>query len=462
MKINIVENGYVYSEKYDDNAILRNDGLYFQRTGIEKALEDNECDGVDYTPFCNGRVLTDAQQQTADFILQNKRCYVFNGMGTGKTMSSLMAILVLARIHPEYRFLIISSKTVLASAWVPEVENVCPYLPLVLAEGSIEKKRKIIFDREKKFVGISADSLHIVNKDKFDVIIADEATLFKGAQGVRGTKRGDCFCDLASSEKTDRLILMTGTPRAHNCMDAYGLYYIMNDKKYRYNLEHGCNTGENKVFNKVQFRDKLCIPMTFRNYTMWKGCKNESTWDNLKFSISDGLFSELTLPQFTDLLNRAWRSAFCMWVERPDANQILRQLLSPAIAFRTEDVLDLPNCPIMDVHIDMTQKERDILNQMKRKMIIEFCNRENIIANKMVLESKMEQMNCGIIYDSNKDKQIILPDVYNKIIKFVTTRLQSLEYNKGLVIVSRYNHILNLIRSVCETILGTESVNFMW
>ena len=461
MKIRIVDNGYVYSQKYDDDAILRNDGLYFQRKGLEQALEDSDCDGVDYTQFCNGRVLTDAQQQTADFILQNKRCYVFNGMGTGKTMSSLMAILVLARIHPEYRFLIISSKTVLASAWVPEVENVCPYLPLVLAEGSIEKKRKIIFDREKKFVGISADSLHIVNKDKFDVIIADEATLFKGAQGVRGTKRGDCFCDLASSDKTDRLILMTGTPRAHNCMDAYGLYYIMNDKQRKYNIAHKCNNGENKIYNKTQFREKVCVPMTFRDFMVYKNCKDEKTWDNIKHTVSCGLYADLPLDKFIDLLNHAGRDAVCMWVERPNANEILLDLLSPAIAFRTEDVLDLPDCPIVDVCVDMTKEERDSLNLMKRKMIMQFYDKEDIIANRMVLEGKLEQMNCGVVYDSDRNGQVILPDVYNKVIKFVITRLQSLESDRGLVIASRYNHILNVIYSVCETILGEGSVNFI-
>ena len=150
-----------------------------------------------------------------------------------------------------------------------------------------------------------------------------------------------------------------------------------------------------------------------------------------------------------------------MWVERPNANEILLDLLSPAIAFRTEDVLDLPDCPIVDVCVDMTKEERDSLNLMKRKMIMQFYDKEDIIANRMVLEGKLEQMNCGVVYDSDRNGQVILPDVYNKVIKFVITRLQSLDKDKGLVIASRYNHILNVIYEVCETILGAGSVNFI-
>ena len=140
MKIQILENGFYY-----DNNVFNDSST------ISDVLKYPDCDGVDYTTFCpKGRVLSEAQQETADFMMENKRCYVFNGMGTGKTMSSLMVILALLRMKPGYRVLIISSKTVLASGWVPEVQAVCPWCPIILCEGTPDKKKKILENRNNQ------------------------------------------------------------------------------------------------------------------------------------------------------------------------------------------------------------------------------------------------------------------------------------------------------------------------
>lgn len=471
MQIKIVDGGFLYKEKCTDNCVHVSDGSFFYRDGIDSVLSDVDCDGVDYTPFCNGRVLSDAQQETADFILQNKRCYVFNGMGTGKTMSSLMAVLTLHRINPKTRFLIISSKTVLASGWVPEVNDVCPYFPIKICDGSLKRKKEIIEDENNLFIGCSADSLHIIPPNSFDVVIADEATLFKGAQGINGTNRGKNMCEIASDKRTKRLILMTGTPRAHNCMDAYGLYYVMNDKQRKVNvlLEKAKKKGEiqnidnliKPVLNKSAFRNAMCVPMSFQEYMISKGYKDEETWNKWKYNTANGLFSNMTLEQFKDRLNHASRDAINMWIERPNANEMLLKLLSPAIAFRTEDVLDLPECPIVDIHIDMSREDKKTLNKIKKEMIMDFSERKDIIANKMVLEGKMEQMNCGLVYDADGNGRIMLPSVYRQTMKFVLGEVMKLPKDRGLVIASRYNHILYAVYKAIEIVLGNGTVNII-
>lgn len=471
MQIKVVDGGFLYREKCTDSCYQVADGAYFYRNDIDKVLSDVDCDGVDYTPFCNGRTLSDAQQETADFILQNKRCFVFNGMGTGKTMSSLMAILTLHRINPRMRFLIISSKTVLASGWVPEVNDVCPYFPIKICDGSQKKKKEIIENQENLFVGCSADSLHIIPPNSFDVIIADEATLFKGAQGINGTNRGKNMCELASDRRTQRLILMTGTPRAHNCMDAYGLYYVMNDKQRKANfmLEKAMKKGDitnvgnliKPVLNKSAFRNAMCVPMSFQEYMICKSYKTEEAWNKWKYSTANGIFSDLTLDRFRDRLNHASRDAINMWIERPNANETLLKLLSPAIAFRTEDVLDLPDCPIVDVRLEMNEADKKTLNRIKKEMVMDFADREDIIANKMVLEGKMEQMNCGLVYDADGNGRIMLPGNYNQTMAFIIKHVMSLPKDRGLVIASRYNHILYAVYKAIEIVLGEGTVNII-
>ena len=443
MKIQILENGFYY-----DNNVFNDSST------ISDVLKYPDCDGVDYTTFCpKGRVLSEAQQETADFMMENKRCYVFNGMGTGKTMSSLMVILALLRMKPGYRVLIISSKTVLASGWVPEVQAVCPWCPIILCEGAPEKKKKILENRNNQLVGCSADSLHIVPRGAFDMIIADEATLFKSAQGVGGSARGKQMCELASHNNTERLVLMTGTPRAHSCMDAYGLYFVMNDK-YRRD-----KTG--RVLNKTMFRNALCVPMDFQTYYICRGYKTPEQWDRWKGTTCGGLFINDSLEDFRDRLNHCSRDAKNMWIERPNANESLMSLLSPAIAFRTEDVLDLPDCPIIDVHLDMSDEDRATLNKMKRDMLLDFEDKKDIISNKMVLEGKMEQVNCGLVYDSDGAGRILLSSVYKSALKFVLTHAQRLPSGRGLVIASRYNHILYTVYKALEIVLGSGCVNMI-
>lgn len=462
MKISLVDGGFLYDKPVGDNPKPVSGGLYYCCNKIEDALSDIDCEGVDYSSISGGRTLSYAQQETADFIMENKRCFVFNGMGTGKTMSSLMCILPLSTMNPKWRFLIISSKTVLSSAWIPEVEEVCPHFPLTLCDGSQEKKRNILNDRKIRFVGCSADSLHLVPRGSFQVIIVDEATLFKSAQGIGGSVRGKNMCELANDENTERLILMTGTPRAHNCMDAYGLYFVMNDKQRRENFrlsKQGIKV--NKILNKSEFRNELCVPVQFRDFMILKSLKNESAWDGLKYTINGGIFKELSLNEMKERLNHASRDATCMWIERQNANEILMNLLSPAIAFRTEDVLDLPDCPIIDHFLNTSEEDKETINKIKKEMILDFKDKKDIISNKMILEGKMEQINCGIAYDSEGNGRILLKSNYNQVMKFIIERLSKLPLDKGLVIASRYNHILNAVYSVIEIILGKGSVNII-
>ena len=102
-----------------------------------------------YTPF-------EAQKTTAAFLTFNKRAYVLNDLGTGKTLSVLWAYDYLRSIGAHKSALVVSPLSTLERTWADEVFMNFPHLSVNVLHGTR--------DRRLKLLAAPAD-LYLINHD---------------------------------------------------------------------------------------------------------------------------------------------------------------------------------------------------------------------------------------------------------------------------------------------------------
>src|SRR6266436_4574922 len=82
-----------------------------------------------YTPFVH-------QKETTAFMTLNNRCFVFNDMGTGKTLSSLWAADYLMKVGLVRRVLVLSTLSCLEPTWQQEIFLNLMYRSSMVVHGS--------------------------------------------------------------------------------------------------------------------------------------------------------------------------------------------------------------------------------------------------------------------------------------------------------------------------------------
>ena len=160
------------------------------------------------------------QKETAIFLATNQRAFCFNEQGTGKTASSIWAADCLIEQEIIRRVLVICPLSIMQSAWQADLFKFAVHRKVDIAYGN-RIKREAIINGDAEFVIINYDGVEIVAdaiaKNKFDLIIIDEANAYKTVS----TKRWKVLSKLITPDTW--LWLMTGTPAAQTPTDAYGL-----------------------------------------------------------------------------------------------------------------------------------------------------------------------------------------------------------------------------------------------
>ena len=174
-----------------------------------------------YTPF-------DHQRKTAEFLTLHKRAFCFSEQGTSKTASAIWAADYLMNVGEISRVLVACPLSIMDTAWRGDLFQTAMHRRVDIAHGS-PKKRKAVIESDAEFVITNYDTL--VNSNEllryagFDLIIADEASVYKNAQ----TQRWKSLRALVGPDTW--LWLMTGTPAAQSPVDAYGLAKLVSPSR---------------------------------------------------------------------------------------------------------------------------------------------------------------------------------------------------------------------------------------
>jgi len=174
----------------------------------------------------------DYQNAIIRHIVENTRCAVWAGMGTGKTASTATALDRLSLIEDVWPALVIAPLRVAASVWSDEIAkwDSLRHLRVSTIIGSAEERRQAL-RKEAELYTINYENLpwlveHLGEGWIFPTVIADESTKLKGFRLRQGTQRARALGSVSHTQ-VNRFIELTGTPSPNGLADLWGQIYFL-------------------------------------------------------------------------------------------------------------------------------------------------------------------------------------------------------------------------------------------
>ena len=279
------------------------------------------------------------QKKTAAFLTMNKKSFCFNEQGTGKTASAIWATDYLMKQGKIKRALVICPLSIMDSAWREDLFTFAPHRTVDIAHG-ISKKRKAIIEQGADFVIINYDGVEIVSEE-----IAKggfDLIIVDEATHYKNaqSKRWKILNKLVNEDTW--LWMMTGTPAAQSPLDAYGLAKLI---------------------------DPTAVPRFF------------------------GSFRDMVMRKVTQF----------RWIVKPEATDLVFNVLQPAIRFTKEECLDLPDMTYVKRKVELTRQQQKYYNLLKKKLTMKIHEDEVSAVNAAVVMNKLLQISAGAVYTDEGD-----------------------------------------------------------
>lgn len=335
----------------------------------------------------------DHQRKTASFLVANHRAFCFNEQGTGKTASVIWAADQLMNAGIVKRVLIVCPLSIMQSAWQADLFKFAVHRSVDVAYGDAKKRAKIVLSKAQ-FVIINYDGLTTIADELLNNDCFDLIVIDEAnAYKNVHTKRWKLMHKLV--RPSTRLWLLTGTPASQSPLDAYGL-------------------------------GRLCAPQKAPRFF--------------------GDYRESVMQQFS----------MYRWIPRPNAEQIVFDMLQPAIRFTKEECLDLPEVIHTSRYAPLTPSQRKYYKELKDQMLLEAAGEEISSVNAAAKMNKLLQISCGAVYSdsgavvefdvSDRLKAIreVIEEASHKVLIFVPFKHT----------ISMLNEYLNKEGITCEVING--------
>ena len=86
------------------------------------------------------------------------------------------------------------------------------------------------------------------------------------------------------------------------------------------------------------------------------------------------------------------------WAPKPNANNVVHEMLQPAIRFEKKDCLDLPDVVHVEREVEMTPQQKKYYNQLKSQLLFEAAGEEVSAVNAATKVNKLLQISGGAVY----------------------------------------------------------------
>lgn len=291
------------------------------------------------TPF-------DIQKRTAAMLTMNRRAYVLNGMGTGKTKAALWSWRYLNLRKEAGKLLVVAPLSTLNFTWAREVFQTLPGVKVQALHGTKQKRLQKLGDPEADVYIINHDGLAVIadaleKRDDIDTLILDELAVYRNGTAQR-TK--------VTRKVTSRMKWvwgMTGSPTPNQPTDAWSQCTLITP-----------NTVP-KYFNR--FRDEVMNKIT----------------------------------QFK-------------WAPKHNALDRVFEVMQPAVRFTLDDVVELPELVERTVDIEMGTKQAKVYKEMEAHAHTLVAAKEITAMNAGAVLNKLLQISCGYIY--TRDGEVVTLD----------------------------------------------------
>lgn len=177
-----------------------------------------------YKPFAHQRVM-------AEFLTMHKRCFNLSEMGVGKSAAALWAADYLMETKRVRKALVLTPLSTVERVWKNDIFDVLMHRIAVVVHGTREQREKALATNADFYilnhdgVGISWIVEHIRKRPDIDLVIVDEASMFRNF----GTKKYKALQKMLRDDQ--RLWLLTGTPCPNAPTDAWALAKLVSPSR---------------------------------------------------------------------------------------------------------------------------------------------------------------------------------------------------------------------------------------
>lgn len=287
----------------------------------------------------------DYQKYATRYILEHPVSAVFLDCGLGKSVITLSAIFDLCLDSFEVRkVLVIAPLRVAMQTWPGEIRkwDHLKGLTYSVAVGS-EKERLQAFRKKADVYVTNRESVEwLVERSgvpfDFDMVVVDELSSFKSHQA----KRFKALMKVRPGVR--RIVGLTGTPSSNGLADLWAEFRLL-------------DMGERLGRYITRFRQRWFVPDKRNGAVVFSYRPVEGAEDDIYGRISD-----------------------------------------ITISMRSSDYLELPECVMNEVVVDMDEKEKKVYETFRKEMVAEIGDNEIDAVNAASLSGKLLQMANGAIY----------------------------------------------------------------
>jgi hypothetical protein len=286
-----------------------------------------------------GQVLYLSQEITAGMMVANTRGYVLNGLGTGKTLSTLLALDYLILQGVVKRALVVAPKTVLRRVWEKEIFDRMPRLTPVVLSGTRGQRVKGLIQRNWNIAVINVEGVKVIARELheagFQALVLDELALY------RETKTDRWRICKALVDIMDYAWGLTGAPTPNGPWDAYG-------------------------------QIKLLTP--------WQ------------VPMSASVFKQ-------DVAIETYPG---VWLPKKGSEKYVFDRMQPAVRFPRSEVLELPPMQKLDQKVGLSRLQAEAAREMVAKLMVLYDEGRVKAANAAVLAGKLLQISSGAVYTEDR------------------------------------------------------------
>lgn len=281
------------------------------------------------------------QVTTSSFLTLHRRAFCFNEMGTGKSASAIWAADYLMRQKIIRRVLILCPLSIMQSAWEGDLFRVAMHRTVAIAHSYKAQKRIDAVYSDAEFVIANYEGVEIIKDAIIECGDFDLIIVDEGTHYKTHTTRR--WKALNAIIRPDTWVwLMTGTPAAQSPADAYGLARLLNKESV-------------PTFYGA-FRDQVMVKIT----------------------------------QFK-------------WVPKPNAEDIVHQVLQPAIRYTKEECLDLPDMMYVTREVELTPQQIKYYEAIRKDMIVHAAGETISTPTAAANLNKLLQLSGGAVYADNRE-----------------------------------------------------------
>jgi SNF2 family DNA or RNA helicase len=293
-----------------------------------------------------------AQREAAAFLTLYNRAFNLSELGTGKSLAALWALDYLRTTGVVNKTLIVSPLSTLERTWADECFRHFPHLEIVVLYGAAGKRRKLLAQDADVYI-INHDGVEILLDDlrartDINLVIVDEI-----AQVARnsGTDRWRALNLLVNQRQAPRMCWgLTGTPTPNGPTDAWA-------------------------------QCRLLVPANVPPYF--------------------NRFREQVMRQVSTYT----------WAAKPNAMDVVREVMQPAIRFTRDECLDLPDLMFETREVPLTEEQQSAYKSMMTTMKIEAENGQILAVNEAVKLGKLLQVVTGVAYNTDGE-EVLIPSTH--------------------------------------------------